>query len=114
MKNEDTLIKESPVGKRLQQYSNKKENMLMFGNQNIPMVSKITLGRGNGNTIVIDSGLASRQHAVIQKIKDAYFICDLKSTNGTFLNGKLIEPDKYIKLKPGDTITIGKNDLIMR
>ena len=110
----DTLITDSPVGQRLQQFSNKKENMLMFGNKTIPMISKITIGRGSSNTIVIDNSLASRQHAIIQKIKEAYFICDLKSTNGTFINGKKIKPEKYLKLKLGDTITIGKSDLIMR
>ena len=110
----DTIITDSPIGQRLNQFSHKKENMLFFGNKSIPMVSKITLGRGSGNTIVIDNSLASRQHAIIQKIKDTYFICDLKSTNGTFLNGKKIKPDKYVKLKPGDIITIGKSDLVMR
>jgi hypothetical protein len=110
----DTLITDSPVGQRLQQYSNRKDCMLMFGNKTFPMVSKITLGRGSENTVVINNSLASRRHAVIQKIKDVYFICDLKSTNGTFVNGKKINADKYVKLKPGDTITIGKNDLVMR
>ncbi len=110
----DTIITDSPIGQRLQKYSHQKENMLMFGNKSYPMVSKITLGRGSTNTIVIDNSLASRQHAIIQKIKDAYFICDMKSTNGTFLNGKKIKPDKYVKLKQGDVITIGKSDLVMR
>ena len=38
---------------------------------------------------------------------------DEKSTNGTFLNGHRIPPDKYVKLNPGDKITIGATTLVM-
>ena len=63
--------------------------------------------------IVIDSKLASRHHCIIQKIRDAYFLKDEGSTNGTFLNGRRIPPDKYVKLNAGDKLTIGSSNLIM-
>jgi len=107
----DTIITDSPIGKRLNQSRDQKQ-ALLFNNKTIPLVSKITIG-SSSNDICIDNKLASRSHAVIQKIKEGFFICDLKSTNGTFVNGKKIQPDKYIKLNRGDSITIGKSEISM-
>ena len=48
-----------------------------------------------------------------QKIKNAYFLKDENSTNGTFLNGRRLPADKYVRLNPGDKITIGNSNLIL-
>jgi pSer/pThr/pTyr-binding forkhead associated (FHA) protein len=96
----DTIITDSPIGKRLSGSTNTKK-ALLFENKTIPLVAKITIGRDSVNDISIDNKLASRRHAVIQKIKNGFFICDLGSTNGTRVNGKKIEADKYVKLSPG-------------
>jgi len=85
----------------------------MFNNSKIELVAKITIGRSQDNNIVIDNKLASRHHAIIQKIKDAYFLKDENSTNGTFLNGRRIPSDKYVRLNGGDKITIGNSNLIL-
>ena len=61
----------------------------------------------------MDNKLASRHHALIQKIKNAYFIKDEESTNGTFVNGIRIPAGKYVKLNPGDKITIGNMNLVI-
>ena len=50
---------------------------------------------------------------MIQKIKDAYFIKDVGSTNGTFINGIRIPNEKYVKLNPGDKISIGNMNLVV-
>ena len=72
--------------------------------------AEITIGRDSTNSIVIDDNMVSRYHAVIHKIKDSYFIKDLESTNGTSVNGIPVPREKYIKLKPGDNIHIGRTD----
>ncbi len=65
---------------------------------------KLVLGRGEDADIqILDSGL-SRQHCCIEKVKDDYFVSDLTSTNGTWVNGEQIERRQ---LKPGDHIRIG-------
>ena len=111
---DETIITDSPVGQRLEMMSNKDAvSYLMFNNKRIDLVAKITIGRSSDNDVVVDNKLASRHHAVIQKIKDAYFIKDEKSTNGTFLNGQRIPPEKYVKLNPGDKITIGNDNLVI-
>lgn len=86
---------------------------LMFNKKRIELVAKITIGRETDNDIVVDNKLASRHHAVIQKIRDAYFLKDDDSTNGTFLNGMKIPAGKYVKLNAGDKITIGTMSLVI-
>ena len=71
----------------------------------------ITLGRNPKNDIHIDNLAVSNYHAAIKKIMNVYFIEDLKSTNGTFVNEKKI--DKY-ELLDGDQVIIGKHSLVFR
>ncbi len=109
---DETIITTSKIGQRLDAIVKKEQvSYLMFDTGQIPMVSTITIGRSSDNDVVIDNKLASRHHAVIQKIKDDYYIKDLGSTNGTFLNGETIPKDKYVKLGHQDTISIGKTNL---
>ena len=107
----DTVIQGSKLGKHLDKVKRVESRMLMFKNKNIPLISKITIGRSNDSNIIIDDGLTSRNHALIQKIKNDFFIKDLNSTNGTFVNEEKIPKDMYIKIKPGDVIRIGKAKL---
>ena len=41
----------------------------MFNKKKIELVAKIKIGRGLDNDVIVDNKLASRHHAVIQKIK---------------------------------------------
>ena len=112
--NDETIITSSAVGKRLDSFSESdKVSYLVFNNNKVRLISKIRIGRANDNDIVVDNKLASRYHAIIQKIKDAYFLKDEGSTNGTFLNGKPIPKDKYVKLNSQDKITIGNVNLVI-
>ncbi|MFI3258001.1 MAG: FHA domain-containing protein [Spirochaetales bacterium] len=109
-----TISSESIVGKRLDKIGdNDKVSYLTFKNNRIDLVAKITLGRSQTSTIVIENKLASRNHAIIQKIKNHFFLKDMGSTNGTYLNGEKIPSDKYIKVVYGDKITIGSDSIIM-
>ena len=68
----------------------------------------VTLGREPGNTIVIGSEQASRRHARIFVSGGAHVLVDLDSTNGTFLNSKLV---KEQTLRHGDVIRIASTVL---
>jgi pSer/pThr/pTyr-binding forkhead associated (FHA) protein len=110
----ETIQTVSPVGQQLKSYGETKPaSYLMFNNKKVSLVAKITIGREYDNDVVVDNKLASRHHAMIQKIKDAYFIKDVGSTNGTFINGIRIPNDKYVKLNPGDKISIGNMSLVV-
>ena len=94
----ETIQTMSPVGKQLKAYGETKPaSYLMFNNQKVSLVAKITIGRESDNDVVVDNKLASRHHAMIQKIKDAYFIKDVGSTNGTYINAIRIPNEKYVK-----------------
>ncbi len=111
----ETIVTSSPVGKHLGSLGeNKPASYLMFNNnKRVELVAKITIGRDSDNDVVVENKLASRHHALIQKIKDAYFIRDEESTNGTFVNGSRIPAGKYVKLNAGDKITIGNMTLVI-
>src|SRR4029077_13810545 len=61
----------------------------------------VMIGRAPSNDIVIDNPVVSAWHAMLQKVGDTYWIKDLNSTNGTYVNGLLFT---YGELKDGDTI----------
>ena len=71
---------------------------------------EITIGRKKSNNIDIDNLQVSNKHARIVKHAGNYFIEDLKSTNGTFLNNEKIVKEP---LRDKDIITIGKHTLVI-
>ena len=73
--------------------------------------SPLSIGRIPDNDIVIDNDAVSGRHARIVTDGDEYFIEDLNSTNGTFLNNKRI---RSRKLKDDDVVVIGKHDLVFK
>ncbi len=69
---------------------------------------RLTIGRKPENDIQIDNLAVSGKHSMIITILDDSFLEDLGSTNGTYVNGKLV---KKHALKDGDVIAIGKHEL---
>ncbi len=69
------------------------------------------IGRKSDNDLTIEDPAVSGHHARITKIHAVYFIEDLKSTNGTFVNDKRIERHQ---LRDTDVITIGRHRIIFR
>lgn len=67
----------------------------------------ITIGRANGNDIVVSDVLASRQHATLRTTPLGTEIQD-RSVNGTFVNGTRVGS---AILSEGDVVTIGNVDL---
>jgi pSer/pThr/pTyr-binding forkhead associated (FHA) protein len=69
---------------------------------------RLTIGRKPDNDIPIDNLAVSGKHALVITILDDSFLEDLGSTNGSYVNGKLV---KKHALKDGDVIAIGKHEL---
>ena len=70
--------------------------------------NEITMGRNAENDIVIENLAVSKLHARIVKQDEAYYIEDLNSTNGTYLNKiRITKKD----LKNNDIIIVGKHSL---
>ena len=67
----------------------------------------IYIGRDPENDIQIDDKYISRRHLKLQRKGNQYFIQDLNTKNGTFVNGKQINPNNPFALGEGHTIVIG-------
>lgn len=67
-----------------------------------------TIGRAESADLQVASSRVSREHAVIVREQDRFRLRDLKSTNGTFLNG---EPIQEAWLSDGDILTIADTEL---
>ena len=67
--------------------------------------NELTIGRVNGNHIVLPKGNISKKHSRIVKKDGKFIIVDLKSTNGTYVNGNRIATP--VVLKDTDKVYIG-------
>ena len=63
------------------------------------------IGRDSSSDIQINKDFVSKKHARITLQKKRYWLEDLKSLNGTYLNRKLLK--KPAALTEGDSITVG-------
>src|SRR5439155_24594748 len=68
---------------------------------------RIVLGRNQDCNVVLNVPAVSREHAVIRRINEKYYIEDMKSRNGTFVNSK--EVTTRTLLKDNDQIKICDN-----
>jgi phage tail-like protein len=71
-----------------------------------------SIGRQEGNSIRLESGLISRQHAELECAPDGCQLTDLGSANGTLVNGERLPPNVPVKLAHGMVIEIGPFKLI--
>ena len=70
----------------------------------------VFIGRAKICKIALMDKLASRKHVKIFKIDESYYVEDLKSCNGTFLNGKELKVPT--KLNAGDVIKVGEHEIV--
>ena len=63
------------------------------------------IGRQKGVTVLLKDDRASRKHARLERRGDAVFVCDMESSNGTLVNGRMVEE---AQLREGDVVTVGK------
>jgi adenylate cyclase len=68
-----------------------------------------TVGRGEENNIVIKDRCISRNHAMLQCTDGGYYLIDMGSSNGTFVNGRRVNIPVIIH--NGDTVTFGQTEL---
>lgn len=66
-----------------------------------------TIGRTMGNRIVLGETTVSRYHAQIVREGDCYWILDLGSANGTYLNDKRLSAHELYPLASDDLIRLG-------
>jgi predicted component of type VI protein secretion system len=69
----------------------------------------VTIGREEGNLLRLNDERVSRFHAKIQIDNDDYILTDLESTNGTRVNGTVVQ---IRRLRYGDRVSIGRSLLL--
>lgn len=67
--------------------------------------SEVTIGRVQGNDIILPKGNVSKRHARIVRKDGRFIVVDLKSTNGTYVNGRKITSPLVVR--DGDKVYIG-------
>lgn len=70
--------------------------------------SELSIGRTEGNDLVLNHPSVSRKHARVEARNNAWWIVDLKSTNGVKVNGTLITE---AQIHAGDKILVGSVQL---
>ena len=93
---------------------------IMESGKIIPLTDRMefTIGRNTeGQPVMPDVDLSaynayangvSRLHAVLKRVDDRAILVDLNSSNGTYVNGTRLAPQKEIQLHHGDVVHIGK------
>jgi Adenylate cyclase, family 3 (some proteins contain HAMP domain) len=84
-----------------------------YEKQKLSLGPLTTIGRSKTNDLVLPDPKVSRNHSLLRCLGEGkYYLVDMGSANGTYLNGKrVIVP---ILLKSGDVIQIGSNFLIFQ
>jgi len=67
---------------------------------------------GREGALRLGDSAASRQHAEVFAIADMFFIRDLGSSNGTFVNDERLGPEDQVVLHPGDLVRIGSTYVV--
>src|SRR5436853_878454 len=75
--------------------------------RNLP--TPVTIGREEGNLLRLNDERVSRFHAKVQTDSDDYILTDLESTNGTKVNGIVVQ---IRRLRFGDRVTVGRSLLL--
>jgi adenylate cyclase len=70
---------------------------------------RVTIGRSRESDIFLPDQWLSRQHAEIRQKADGFYVADLRSKNGTLLNGEPVREE--CRLRDGDVITLGEHML---
>lgn len=64
----------------------------------------VYVGKMRDSDVILDSPTVSRMHARLEKREDRFYIRDLNSKNGTFHNGRRLEPQEQCEITSGDRI----------
>jgi hypothetical protein len=82
------------------------------GTHVIPLEStQVTVGRGLNNDVILEDTRVSRHHAQLRYRARRFWVADLGSTNGTYINGEQIEEQA---LRDGDVLSLGGLELTYR
>ena len=77
----------------------------------VPRGAEVTVGRAPDNDVVLGDAEVSSHHARLVAVGAGYQVTDLGSTNGTFLNGERLAPQRAVAFGPGDRLRLGQTSM---
>jgi diguanylate cyclase (GGDEF)-like protein len=111
---DETLVRESKTLKLKLQEARKSEACLVvvlgkpLGKRFVLNSEAMVIGRGSECQIPMLESSLSRAHAqVFRRDNGRYYVSDLDSTNGTYLNEQKLTPGKAVEVKNGDLLKMG-------
>lgn len=89
---------------------NRRDSLPFKVEEYYPIEDGLTLGRSGNNDVLVKDPYVSKEHFQIVEDENEYYLEDLNSANGTYLNGdKLID---IVRLKNGDIIKVGQLEFL--
>jgi pSer/pThr/pTyr-binding forkhead associated (FHA) protein len=77
--------------------------------QTFPLAApEVVIGRDPDATISISEGTVSWRHAKLEPRGTGWSVTDLGSTNGTAVNGRVLEANREQPLEPGAEVRVGE------
>ena len=75
--------------------------------------SSVTAGNSDAVDIKLENRFVSRRHFQVRFESDVFYISDLDSTNGTYLNGRKLNPNEQQILRDGDVVGLGVDEVLL-
>ena len=75
--------------------------------------SPVTAGNSDAVDIKLENRFVSRRHFQVRFESDVFYISDLGSTNGTYLNGNKLNPNEEQILRDGDRVGLGVDEVLL-
>jgi pSer/pThr/pTyr-binding forkhead associated (FHA) protein len=73
----------------------------------------VTAGNSDAVDIKLENRFVSRRHFRVRFESDVFYISDLGSTNGTYLNGRKLNPNEEQILRNGDKVGLGVDEVLL-
>jgi uncharacterized membrane protein YhaH (DUF805 family) len=74
----------------------------------------VVLGNSDAVDIKLDNRYVSRRHFQVRQDVDVFYLSDLGSTNGTYLNNNKLAPNEEHVVRDGDIVILGSNAVTLR
>ena len=74
----------------------------------------VSIGRSSDNDIQLTDKYTSRNHLILSGKDGRFFVKDLGSENGTYVNGRQIPSGKAVELRESQSILVGKSLISLR
>ena len=75
--------------------------------------TQVSIGRSNRSDFVVTNDSLSRQHCLVELVEGEFFVTDLASSNGVFIDGNKIAPNQRTLFKSFNALSIGALECII-